>query len=277
MALLIFFTLALYLLSIVLFWHRIKQSTPTSADGVRDISPGNRPAYQLLVTVIALLHSVLLFKAAVHGNELNIALGHVFSLVCLMTVIVFLAGSLTRHTLNLGALVMPLGLAGLITGQYFTGSSHVIQDAPVSLWLHLVIALLAFSILCIAAAQALLLYLQEKQLHSSNPGALFPALPALETMESNLFFLTLIGALLLTANLLIGMVSSFQVHGRTLVFNHHILLSFIAWLGFTGLLVGHRIYGWRGGIAAKWTMIAFFILFLAYFGTRFVKSTILTG
>ena len=34
--------------------------------------------------------------------------------------------------------------------------------------------------------------------------------------------------------------------------------------------------GWRGRIAAKWTMIAFGVLILAYFGSRFVTSIILS-
>ena len=275
MAILKIISLLTYLATIVLFWHRIKQTRP-DGNGTEGLSPrANRNSYLLLTGLAVTLHGIVLYGSVVNTNKLDIALGHIASLVCLMTVVVFLIGSMTRNILNLGALVMPIGLLGLLVGVFFPGQSQVIAQAPLSLWFHLAIAILAFGILCIAAAQALLLYIQEKQLHSANPGGLFPALPAIQTMESNLFVLTLIGALLLTANLITGMISSFQVHGQTLVFNHHILLSFIAWLGFCSLLIGHKIYGWRGRIAAKWTLFAFLVLVLAYFGTRFVKSIIL--
>jgi ABC-type uncharacterized transport system permease subunit len=224
---------------------------------------------------LIICHGILLYASAVREGQINLALGNVFSLVSLMTLSVYWFAAIRRQILNLGIFVLPLGLAGVITGLFLAGEPLIVDDTPPALWLHFIIALLAFGILCIAAAQALLLYFQEKQLHSHHPGSLFPALPAIQTMETNLFQLTLLGVILLTLNLATGMISSWQVHGKSLDFNHHILLSFIAWLGFSALLAGHRIYGWRGRIAAKWTLIAFAVLILAYFGTRFVTSIIL--
>ena len=286
--------LALYAITILMFWKRIKYSsinssassilaanqgdTDYSSDGtsVDNVVTQNRHLLFGLIFAATFFHGMILFPEAIRPPNLNLALGNVFSLVSLMTVTVFMIGSLARRILNLGILVMPVGMTGMVTGVFFSGQPLIISNVPMALWLHLVIALLAFSILCIAAAQALLLYVQEIQLHRPNPGALFPALPAIQTMEANLFQLTWIGAILLTVNLITGMLSSWQVHGQTLTFNHHILLSFIAWMGFSALLLGHKIYGWRGKIAAKWTMIAFGVLILAYFGSRFVNSIILS-
>jgi ABC-type uncharacterized transport system permease subunit len=272
-------TIALYLACTGLFWIRINQgvseNTDTSFSNRLYSISENKNTLLFIVILAGAGHCILLLFSAVHGGDINLALGNVFSLVSLMSLTVYLFGAFSREIINLGIFVLPMGLAGLLTGLYLSGDPLIVHDRPPALWLHLAIALLAFGILCIAAAQALLLYAQENQLHSHHPGTFFPALPAIQTMETNLFQLTLLGVILLTINLVTGMISSWQVYGKSLEFNHHILLSFIAWLGFSALLAGHKIYGWRGRIAAKWTLVAFAVLILAYFGTRFVTSIIL--
>ncbi len=224
-----------------------------------------------------LLHAWLLMQGMFANSVFNISLGYVISLVTWMTVLLFLLSALSRNMINLGVFVMPVGFLGLLIGRFLTGEP-VLVEHPASplLWWHLGIALVAFGFLCIAAAQAILLYLQDKFLHSHHPGKLFPILPSIQTMEKNLFRLTVMGVILLTPNLIIGMAYRYHQEGQPLAFNHHILLSFLAWFGFTVLLFGHRIYGWRGMVAARWTLSAFGILVLAYFGSRFVTSVLLS-
>lgn len=276
----------LYVLSIIVFWKRIHHSvnSGTAVDNTQSAdSPSimvwlaqHRSVVFILIAAIICYHGVLLLRQALAGGELNLALGNVFSLVCLMTVVTFMIGAFGRDILNIGVLVMPVGLSGLLVSQFFRGTPLVINNAPAVLWLHLCIALLAFGLLCIAAAQAWLLYIQETQLRHPRPGKLLPALPAIQTMETNLFRLTMGGVILLTFNLATGMIALWQAEQRTLVFNHHVLLSFLAWLGFLGLLIAHKCYGWRGRVAAKWTMFAFVVLVLSFFGSRFVTSIILS-
>ena len=269
-----------YCLGIFLFWRHIKGDANHLRQSTGSMNSGSMrlPRLFIVSTTLsaAVLHGGLLYQTIFIGETIDLALGKVVSLVCLMAVTVFLAGIADRKIANLGIFVLPIGLFGLIVGAFFPGDVNSVHDAPPVLWTHLGIALMAFAVLCIATAQALLLSIQEKQLHQSNPGGVFPALPSLQTMERILFNLTLIGVVLLTANLITGMWASFTASGNALQFNHHILFSFIAWLCFTVLLVGHKIYGWRGQIAAKWTISAFILLILAYFGTRFVNVIVLS-
>ena len=44
----------------------------------------------------------------------------------------------------------------------------------------------------------------------------------------------------------------------------------------TTLLVGHHALGWRGSTAIRWTLIAFALLVLGYFGSKFVIEVLLT-
>jgi ABC-type uncharacterized transport system permease subunit len=192
-----------------------------------------------------------------------------------MTVVLFLLASMVKQTLNLGLIVLPSGLFGFVIGWLIPGEQFLLEDLPEGIGRHIAIAIPAYGVLGVAFAQALVLWIQEKQLHKSNPGSFFPALPAIETMESNLFQLTWLGFGLLTINLVTGMINTWQNYGSVLLFNHHILLASLAWGGFGGLLVGHKVFGWRGQVAARWTIVAFTILAMAYFGTRFVSGVIL--
>ena len=262
--------LGVYLLAAYGFWRRINAETARthSAKGIE--------APVLLGWIGAILHIWLLADGMLDDASLNLALGYVFSLVALMTVLVYLFATTTGNVINLGVFAMPVGFLGLLVGIFFTGEDVHVREVPMIQWWHLGIALLAFGFLCIAAAQAFLLHFQDRHLHSHRPGSLLPALPPIQTMERNLFRLTLIGFVLLTLNLATGMGYQYVQEGRTLAFNHHVLLSILAWMGFAALLAGHRIYGWRGAVAARWTLSAFGILVLAYFGTRFVTTIILS-
>ena len=44
---------------------------------------------------------------------------------------------------------------------------------------------------------------------------------------------------------------------------------------FAGLLTGRAVFGWRGRIALRWTLIGFAMLLLAYVGSRFVLEVLL--
>jgi ABC-type uncharacterized transport system permease subunit len=66
-----------------------------------------------------------------------------------------------------------------------------------------------------------------------------------------------------------------ELFGKPLRFTHHIVLSIIAWAVFGMLLVGRRLYGWRGRTAVRWTLAGFTLLVLGYFGSKFVLEVLL--
>jgi len=125
------------------------------------------------------------------------------------------------------------------------------QTFTPGLALHVLLSLLAYALLTLAAAQAVVLSAQERLLHSRRPGGLIRALPPLETMERLLFGLILVG------------------------FAHKTVLAVVAWLVYLVLLVGHWRLGWRGRTAVRWTLAGFFFLFLSYFGSKYVLEILL--
>ena len=139
--------------------------------------------------------------------------------------------------------------------------------------LHVVIALLAYSVLSIAAVLALLLAVQERALRARRPGMLVRALPPLTQTEALLFRLIGAGFALLTLTLLSGFLFIANIRAQHLV--HTTVLSVVAWLIFGALLWGRWRHGWRGRSAVNLTLIGMAVLGLAFFGSKFVLEVIL--
>jgi ABC-type uncharacterized transport system permease subunit len=56
---------------------------------------------------------------------------------------------------------------------------------------------------------------------------------------------------------------------------HKTVLSIIAWFVFATLLWGRWRFGWRGATAIRWTLGGFFVLLLAYMGSKWVAEILL--
>jgi ABC-type uncharacterized transport system permease subunit len=138
---------------------------------------------------------------------------------------------------------------------------------------HILTSIIAFSLLNIAALQAILLAIQEQQLRSHPPRRLVLSLPPLQTMEALLFQMLAAGLIFLTISLVSGYLFIENLFAQHLV--HKTVLSILAWIIFSGLLLGRSRYGWRGQTAIQWTLIGFVLLLLAYFGSKLVLELIL--
>jgi ABC-type uncharacterized transport system permease subunit len=141
------------------------------------------------------------------------------------------------------------------------------------LQIHILISLIAYSMLTIAAVQAVVLAVQDRQLHNHRPGGMMRALPPLQWMEHLLFQLIAVGFVLLTLALGTGFVFLQDIFAQHLV--HKTVLSIAAWLVFAVLLWGRARFGWRGRTAIRWTLGGFFALMLAYFGSKLVLELVL--
>lgn len=168
---------------------------------------------------------------------------------------------------------LPFALVTLVFRAY-SEQQHLLTDKLASgLETHILFSLLAYSLLSIAVAQAILLAIQDKYLHNKHPSGFLRSLPSLETMEIMLFRIIGLGIVALSISLLSGFIYLEDMFAQHLV--HKTILSLIAWAVFVVLLWGHYKFGWRGKIAIKWSISGFTLLMLAYFGSKFVIELVL--
>jgi len=151
---------------------------------------------------------------------------------------------------------------------------QLLEDSDPGLNLHVLISLLAYSLLAMAAVQAVLLAVQDRHLHNRHPGGFIRTLPPLQTMETLLFEMIGAGFFLLSLALLSGFLFLENLFVQHLV--HKTVLSIISWVVFAVMLWGRFRFGWRGRTAIKGTLTGFVLLMFAYFGSKAVMELVLT-
>lgn len=229
--------------------------------------PGTTAILTLAAVSLA-LHSVVLAHSIFTSDGLNLSFFHAGSLVTGSMALLLLCAALISPVENLGIIVFPIAALGLILDLIFPAHHIVIEKHTLGLNLHIIFSILAYSILALAATQAVFLAIQEYHLRHKRPGGFIRLFPPLETMESLLFHMLGLGLFLLTLALIKGFIFLEDIFTPNLI--QKTILSIAAWIIFAILLWGRYQFGWRGRVAIHGTIIGFVALLFAYFGSKFI-------
>ncbi len=252
----------LYLLATALLMKRL-----------RDSSESTRSLALALGLAASVLHGVALINLVFTDEGLNLGFTHMASLATWFIATLGLLTAFRKPVENLGIALLPLAACALLFQHIFPTYHLLSATAHQGLAIHIVLSILAYSLLSLAAVQALLLEIKERHLHNRQTNRLIRALPPLETLEQLLFQMIIIGFVLQSLSLASGFLFLEDMFAQHLV--HKTLLSLLAWAVFAILLWGHWRHGWRGRTAVKWTLSGFAALLLAYFGSKYVLEIIL--
>lgn len=221
----------------------------------------------------AILHAAILAQTVFQPVGLNLGFFNALSFTGWLIGAVLLATAMVRPAENLGIVVLPFGALTLVLGLLFPADRIVADPGQWPLELHILIAILAYSLLALAAVQAVLLAIQEHRLRHRQPGGFLRGIPPVTAMETLLFQMIGAGFILLSVTLLSGFFFLEDLFAQHLV--HKTALSLIAWCVFAVLLWGRWRFGWRGRTAIRWTLSGFGFLALAFFGSKLVLELIL--
>ncbi len=232
----------------------------------------NKKLVLSLGVVAGVIHTLLIAGSVVQHGGFNFAFFNVGTLITLVISLLVIVSSASKPLENLLIGVFPMA-AFVILMDALIPNAEKITPLTGGLGLHVVLSLLAYSILIIAGIQAILLYMQNKQLKSHNTSGLVKSLPPLQTMDALLFEMIWIGMILLTAAFVIGWPYITDIKEQHLL--HKTALSIMSWVVYATLLFGRFNFGWRGITASRWTLVGTGFLILAYFGSKFVLELVL--
>jgi len=221
-----------------------------------------------------LLHAIFLYQQMFTSEGINLGFFDAGSLVTWTILLLLMISALSKPVENLGIILLPAAALMIILNTQFHTSHFLAADAPWGLRVHVLISLLAYSLLAMASVQAVLLAIQDHHLRNRHPGGFIRSLPPLQTMEVLLFEMIGAGFILLTLALLSGFMFLEDMFAQRLA--HKTVLSITAWIVFGSLLWGRFKAGWRGQRALIWTLTGFVVLMLAYFGSKFVLELVLS-
>jgi ABC-type uncharacterized transport system permease subunit len=219
------------------------------------------------------LHTWLVYDGIFSQPGLNLAFFNALALTSWTVVTLLLVSSLSKPVENLGILILPLAALTLFLESRYPSVGFLRGSTGWPIKIHVLLSMLAYSLLTLASVQAILLAVQDHYLHTRQPVGFVRALPPLQTMESLLFEMIGAGFILLTLALASGFAFLEDMFAQHLV--HKTVLSTLGWLVFGALLMGRFRYGWRGRTAIVWTLSGFVILILAYFGSKAVLELVL--
>lgn len=256
----------LYVASASLLTWRLVTGTPASGSNAK-ITP-------LLVGLLALVfHALALYGTINTPRGLDLGFFNMLSLMTWVIASVVVTTAFSRPVENLGIVLLPLAAAGLTLQWLFPSPQNHITHTSLGLDIHILLSLASYSLLAVAAVQAVLLAVQDHHLRNRKPGGFIRALPPLETMENLLFRMIGIGYVLLSLSLVSGVHFFENIFAHDKI--HKSILSIVAWVVFAILLWGRWRSGWRGRVAIRWTLTGFGFLMLAYFGSKLVQELIL--
>lgn len=261
-----FFAIVLYLAGAAVILRRFARG-----ETVRD---GARAALYGFGFAAVVLHGLALATGTEAPGDVDLSLTGAGALVAWVVACLYLIASLWRPIDNLGVVVLPLAALAVLIDWVLPAQAPVALTSRVQ-GVHIVVALVAYSLLLLAALQSLMLLAQDSKLKHKHPGGFVRALPSMQAMEEILFQMIALGFALLTVTLVSGIFFSEQVFGQPFKLTHHMLLALLGWAVYAALLVGRWRLGWRGRTAVRWTLGGFTLLLLGYFGSKFVLETVL--
>ncbi|MFT4021983.1 MAG: cytochrome c biogenesis protein CcsA [Acinetobacter sp.] len=227
----------------------------------------------VVLAIGLLLHGCVLQQDMLTSNGVNYDVFNLLSFTSGLMLLLSAIYSTYRPVLALNLLGIPVAATGLIFGFAFSQPNQYSSEHAIGLDTHIILSLSAYAVLLMATIQAVLMWLQDRELKKKHRRLWVNLLPPFQIMESLLFDLLMTGFIALTIALLFGfiMVDNFlQQH-----LAHKTVFSIFSWFVYGSLLIGHFKFGWRGQKAIRFTLIGFFLLALGFIGSKFVLEMIL--
>ncbi len=225
------------------------------------------------VAMLALVaHGVGIYGLSLKDGQLLFSLFSISSLIFWVVNALVLVSSLKKELHNLFLLLFPLSAVSVL-GAILGNNPEWQHPLEYTIAVHVILSLLAYSLLTIASLQALLLAYQNRALKNKSLLANSKLLPPLQTMESLLFEFLWVGEISLSLAIVSGFYFLEDMFAQHLV--HKTVFALIAWFIYALLLWGRGHMGWRGTKAIRWALAGFVCLMLAYFGSKLVLEIVL--
>jgi ABC-type uncharacterized transport system permease subunit len=231
-----------------------------------------RPLLALAFAALA-LHLVNVVVVIRTDAGYDFSFFHIATLFSWVMVAIVLVSSLRKPLENLLLALLPIAVLSLLSATLLPGSAEPITDLTAGVAVHSILGIVAFSIITVAAVQALLVAWLNRELKRHHFHPALRHAPPLQTMEALLFESIHYGFAALLGVIITGFMFMDDMFAQHLV--HKTALTLVSCGVFGVLLWGRHVNGWRGKVALRWIFSGYSVLLLAYFGSKFVLELLL--
>ncbi|MDJ0709839.1 MAG: cytochrome c biogenesis protein CcsA [Woeseiaceae bacterium] len=233
-----------------------------------------RPLFFIACIVAAtgiVMHGEALVTLVLPANGFDLSIGNAVSLIGLELAAIALLASLEPTLRGMSGGMILLGAAATLlmgpSGDAATGVELAWQVRA-----HVLVALASYGLLSVGTIVAIFALIQENRLQAARISAVNQLFAPLETTEKLLFAVATAGFVGLTLAIVSGSTFVNDLLQQHLA--HKFALSVLAWLVFGILLAGRFFRGWRGKQAVHLYLGGYFVLCLAYFGSRLILEQV---
>jgi ABC-type uncharacterized transport system permease subunit len=216
------------------------------------------------------IHGMLLWSTLLDSQGILMGLGVSLSLAGWLSAVLIVMSSLSKPVETLGMFIFPISMLTL----WLPAWLPVPHLMDFSIGVHVMTSLVAYTLLGLAAAQALLILIQEKRLKLKQWNGVLGSLPPLIDMEKTHLEWLMAGFFMLSLALVTGLLYVEDLFAQHLA--HKTLFSLLSWLLVASLLIGRWRLGWRGQKAAKLSLIGYGLLVIGFAGSQFVLEVLIT-
>ncbi|MFK7886175.1 MAG: inner membrane protein YpjD [Gammaproteobacteria bacterium] len=221
---------------------------------------------------VLLAHALMLGQMLSMHKAVSLSIGELLSLIGFAVALAALAGAARARSKILAG--SSLILAAVLSAASTFGTQQV-STGPLGwpLLAHVVLSVLSYALLSIAAVTAVFLALKHRALKSGVAALQSPSRISIEALETELFGAIGAGFGCLSLAIFSGLFYVDDMFAQHLA--HKTVLTIASWVFFGILLIGRWRFGWRAQTAVRWTLGGFATLLLAYFGSRIVLEQLL--
>lgn len=223
----------------------------------------------------------LLWSAAQLGGAWHTGFAMSLWVTIAATMVLFLGlVATTRQAWRLTPLLLPyLLLLGVLATIWQRAPERPIVETVPAGWLdaHIAFAVVTYGLLTLAAVAGAAVFLQERAIKAKRPSPLTRRLPAVADSEMLEIRLLYAAETVLALGVLSGLAMQRFSGAASLALDNKTLFSLAAFAVIAVLLLARRISGLRGRRVARWALIAYLLLTLAYPGVKFVTDVLIGG
>lgn len=227
-----------------------------------------RTAQQSLAWLACALH-IISSTAKLGGlDDFALNAAHAVNFSTAILVLGFLISSLSKDIIVLGIALYPFAaLCNLIAIFSPLPAGQAISSG---LMVHILLSVIAFSIIALGALEAGLIQILRYRLKNHKMSGRMSMFPPLQTLDTLLFQTILCGTLVLSAAILTGAYFVDQFFSPELI--PKTALTLMAWLLFSVVLAGRTKLGWGGQVVSRITLTGYFLLLLGFIGVKLLFS-----
>ena len=236
----------------------------------------SRPLLSLAFTLVIIGlagHGILLWRGITAGDALYLSIGNTASVIGLLLALIALVGSVDPSLRGLAGGLLILAAPASAFIDFTPVDAGGVTSMSWQIRAHILISLLAYSLLAVGAIVGVSALIQDRRLRSAQISQVNQLFAPLETTEKLLFGVTTGGFLLLLLAVFSGFLFVDDLFAQHLA--HKTVFSLLALVLFGVLFAGRQVFGWRGRRAVFLYLWGFLFLCLAYFGSRYVLESVL--